>query len=54
MKTFELYLIGILTILGSYLLAIAVNYNFDKNKKKDPLKGFKQFNLKKKHGRKQD
>jgi hypothetical protein len=51
MKTFEPYLIGLLTILGSYLVAISVNYL--KNKKKDSLNDFKPFNLKK-HGRKQD
>jgi hypothetical protein len=47
----EPYLFGILTILGSYLLSVAVG--FYKNKKKDNLKHFKPFNLKK-HGRKQD
>jgi hypothetical protein len=47
----EPYLFGILTILGSYLLSVAVV--FCRHKKKDSLKNFKPFNLKK-HGRKQD
>jgi hypothetical protein len=45
MKTPELYFFFILTILGSYLLAIAINSI--KNRKKDPLKSFKPFNYKK-------
>jgi hypothetical protein len=47
----EPYLFGILTILGSYLLSVAVV--FYRHKKKDSLKHFKPFNLKK-HGRKQN
>jgi hypothetical protein len=43
-QTPEPYLFGILTVLGSYLLAVAVSSFQDR--KRDPLKNFKPFNYK--------
>lgn len=40
----EPFLFGILTVLGSYLLAVTSSYF--QNKRKDPLRSFKPFNLK--------
>jgi hypothetical protein len=48
----EPYLFGILTILGSYLLSVAVSFYQDK--KKDQLKHFKPFNFKNHASRKQN
>jgi len=40
----EPFLFGILTVLGSYLLAVVVNNITDS--KKDPLRNFQPFNFK--------